>query len=54
MLWGPIVNVGYKQTSATLYQHQNMLATMMQALGLATPPAAAANATSMAEFFVQK
>lgn len=54
VLWGPDVKVGYTQASTTLYQHQSMLRTVMEALGLANPPGAAANAPSMAEFFVQK
>ncbi|HET9088244.1 MAG TPA: alkaline phosphatase family protein [Acidobacteriaceae bacterium] len=54
VFWGPNVNVGYTQTSATLYQHQSMLCTVMEALQLPNPPGAAANAPSMGEFFVQK
>jgi len=54
VLWGPNVSVGYKQTSSTVYQHQSMLRTVMDALQLANPPGAAATAPSMAEFFVQK
>ena len=54
VLWGPDVKVGYTQTSATIYQRQSMLSTMMEALGLSNPPGAAATAPSMAEFFVQK
>jgi phosphatidylinositol-3-phosphatase len=54
VFWGPNVNVGYTQTSATLYQHQSMLRTVMEALQLPNPPGAAANAPSMGEFFVQK
>ena len=53
-LWGPNVKVGYRQASTTLYQHESMLRTEMEALGLANPPGAAATAPSMAEFFVQK
>jgi hypothetical protein len=53
-LWGPLVQSGYQQTSATIYQHQSMLRTMMEALGLPNPPADAATAPSMDEFFVQK
>lgn len=53
VLWGPIVKSGYKQTSSTVYQHQSMLRTMMEALVLQNPPAAAATAPSMSEFFVQ-
>jgi acid phosphatase len=54
VLWGPLVQVGYTQQSSTIYQHQSMLRTMMEALSLPTPPAAAADAPSMSEFFVQK
>jgi acid phosphatase len=52
VLWGPNVKVGYTQTSSTVYQHQSMLATMMDALQLSNPPGAAATAPLMAEFFV--
>lgn len=54
VLWGPAVRAGYSQTSATLYQHESMLRTVMELLGLPDPPGAAANAPDMAEFFVQK
>ncbi|MGB9031585.1 MAG: alkaline phosphatase family protein [Acidobacteriaceae bacterium] len=54
VLWGPIVKAGYTQTSTTLYQHQSMLRTIMEALGLQNPPGAAAAAPSMTEFFVQQ
>lgn len=54
VLWGPIVQPGYTQTSTTVYQHQSMLRTMTEALGLPNPPAAAATAPNMTEFFVQK
>jgi phosphatidylinositol-3-phosphatase len=54
VLWGPNVQVGYKQTSTTIYQHQSMLRTVMDALGLANPPGDAASAPPMTEFFVQK
>jgi phosphatidylinositol-3-phosphatase len=54
VLWGPIVKSHYQQESSTVYQHQSMLRTMMEALGLQNPPAAAADAPSMSEFFVQK
>jgi acid phosphatase len=53
VLWGPNVLAGYTQTSATVYQHQSMLRTMMDALGLQNPPGAAATAPPMAEFFQQ-
>jgi acid phosphatase len=54
VLWGPDVLAGYTQQSTTIYQHQSMLRTVMEALGLPNPPAAAATAPSMSEFFVQK
>ena len=54
VLWGPNLKVGYMQTSASLYQHQSMLRTMMEALQLVNPPGAAAGAPDMSEFFVQK
>ena len=53
-LWGPVVKQGYLQTSNTVYQHQSMLRTVMMLLGLPNPPAAAATAPTMAEFFVSK
>jgi hypothetical protein len=52
VLWGPNVKIGYTQTSSTVYQHQSMLRTMMEALQLSNPPGAAATAPPMAEFFV--
>lgn len=54
VLWGPDVLAGYKQESTTIYQHQSMLRTVMEALGLKDPPADAATASAMSEFFVQK
>jgi phosphatidylinositol-3-phosphatase len=54
VLWGPVVRSGYMQSSTTVYQHESMLRTVMEALELPNPPAAAANAPSMAEFFVQQ
>ncbi|MEO6966403.1 MAG: alkaline phosphatase family protein [Acidobacteriaceae bacterium] len=54
VLWGPNVKVGYRQASTTVYQHESMLRTEMEALGLANPPGVAATAPSMADFFVQK
>jgi hypothetical protein len=54
VFWGPNVLVGYTQTSTTTYQHQSMLRTVMEALGIPNPPGDAATAPSMAEFFVQK
>jgi acid phosphatase len=54
VLWGPNVKVGFTQTSSTVYQHQSMLRTVMEALRLPNPPGAAAMAPSMSEFFIQK
>jgi hypothetical protein len=51
VFWGPAVRSGYAQQSITVYQHQSMLRTFTEALGLATPPGDAASAPSMAEFF---
>lgn len=51
VFWGPIVKLNYTQRSTTLYQHQSMLRTVMQALGLSNPPGAAATAPVMSEFF---
>jgi acid phosphatase len=53
VLWGPSIKAGYTQTSTTVYQHESMLRTIMEALGLSDPPGAAASAPSMSEFFVQ-
>ena len=53
VLWGPGVKPGYRQASNAIYQQQSVLRTVMEALQLANPPAAAAPAPSMAEFFVQ-
>jgi acid phosphatase len=53
ILWGPGVRAGYQQTSSTVYQHESMLATMMELLNLPNPPGNAANAPLMNEFFVQ-
>jgi acid phosphatase len=50
VFWGPMAKVGYTQASSTLYQHQSMLRTVMDTLGLSNPPAAAATAPSMSEF----
>ena len=33
VLWGPHVKAGYQQASATVYQHESMLLTVMDALG---------------------
>ena len=52
--WGPKVTPGYVQTSSTIYQHESMLRTIMEALQLPNPPGAAAAAPDMAEFFIQK
>jgi phosphatidylinositol-3-phosphatase len=46
---GPKVKPSYK--SATLYQHQNTLKTVMKALGLTSFPGAAGSAPGMADFF---
>jgi hypothetical protein len=54
VFWGPSVKVGFTQTSTTVYQHQSMLRTVVEALRLSNPPGAAASAPSMSEFFVQK
>jgi phosphatidylinositol-3-phosphatase len=54
VFWGPNVKAGFTQTSTTVFQHESMLRTIMEALGLPNPPGAAANAPIMAEFFVQK
>lgn len=50
-LWGPIVKAGYTQTSKNIYQHQNLLRTVMEVLSLTNPPGAAASAQDMSEFF---
>ncbi|HMG85167.1 MAG TPA: alkaline phosphatase family protein [Terracidiphilus sp.] len=52
--WGPIVKSGYVQTSATVYQHESMLRTVMEVLGLTNPPGAATAAPDMSEFFILK
>lgn len=52
--WGPVVKSGFMQSSSTIYQHESMLRTVMEALQLPNPPGAAAMASDMAEFFVQK
>ena len=54
VFWGPLAKAGFTQTSTTLFQHESMLRTVMEALQLSNPPGAAANAPSMSEFFVQK
>lgn len=54
VLWGPIVKSGYVQTSSAVYQHESMLRTVMEVLGLSNFPGAAATAPDMSEFFVLK
>jgi acid phosphatase len=49
LMLGPNVKKGYKST--TLYQHQNLLRTVMDALGMKTYPGAAATAADMADVF---
>jgi phosphatidylinositol-3-phosphatase len=49
LMLGPKVKKGYKST--TLYQHQNLLRTVMDALGMNTYPGAAATAADMADVF---
>jgi phosphatidylinositol-3-phosphatase len=49
LMLGPNVKKGYKST--TLYQHQNLLRTIMDALGINTYPAAAATAGDMSDVF---
>ena len=51
VFWGPNVKAGYKQTSSTIFQHQSMLRTEMELLGLSSQPAEAASAPTMTEFF---
>ena len=53
VLWGPGVKPGFRQTSTTVYQHQSLLATMIELLSLRNPMGAAANAPLMNEFFVK-
>jgi len=50
LMLGPNVKKGYKST--TIYQHQNLLRTVMDALGMKTYPGAAATAADMADFFL--
>jgi hypothetical protein len=54
VFWGPLAAPGYTQKSSVVYQHESMLLTVMEALGLPDPPGNAASAPAMAEFFVQK
>ena len=51
VLWGPIVKAGYTQGSKNIYQHQNLLRTVMEVLSLSNPPAAAGTTSDMSEFF---
>lgn len=51
VFWGPQVKAGYAQKSSTVYQHQSMLRTVMEALHLPNPPGKAAGAPAMGEFF---
>ena len=53
VLWGPGVTAGYRQSSNTVYQHESLLRTEMELLGLANPPGAASGAPLMNEFFIQ-
>jgi len=46
---GPKVKAGMKST--TVYQHQNMLKTVMTALGLSSFPGAASSASGMTSLF---
>lgn len=46
---GPHVKKGFKST--TLYQHQNVLRTALDAIGVTTYPGAAANTADMADLF---
>lgn len=54
VFWGPGVKAGFTQSSSTVYQHQSMLATIMELLNLSNPPADASTAPQMNEFFVQQ
>jgi phosphatidylinositol-3-phosphatase len=54
VFWGPIAKSGYTQASTNAYQHQNMLRTIMEVLGLSNPPGLAAPASDMSEFFILK
>jgi phosphatidylinositol-3-phosphatase len=49
VLVSPLAKPGYKST--TLYQHESTLRLMMEGLGVADLPGAAANAPEMTEFF---
>jgi len=51
VFWGPIVKSGYTQTTKNAYQHQNMLRTLSEVLGLSSAPGTAASAADMSEFF---
>ncbi|MDB6098894.1 MAG: hypothetical protein JWN58_1597 [Gammaproteobacteria bacterium] len=50
VFWGPLATIGFSHASGTLYQHQSMLLTVMDTLGLPNPPGAAATAPPMSEF----
>ena len=54
VFWGPNVRPGFTQVSSTVFQHESMLRTVMEALNLQNPPGNAATAPDMAEFFLQK
>ena len=54
VFWGPLVKAGYRQNSMTIYQHESMLATVMDLLSLPSPPGAAADAPTMGEFFTSQ
>lgn len=54
VFWGPGVHAGFQQTSSTVYQHESMLATIMELLNLPSPPGNAVKAPVMKEFFVQQ
>ena len=54
VFWGPLAKAGYTQASTTLYQHQSMLRSIMELLGLPNPPGRGSRAPSMSEFFAGK
>ncbi len=54
VFWGPLAKPNFMQKSSTVFQHESMLRTIMESLQLQNPPGAAANAPTMAEFFVQR
>src|SRR5207302_8622894 len=49
VLVGPRVKQGF--SSSNMFQHQNLLRTSLESLGVTTLPGAAASAPSMGEFF---